>query len=736
MAGRFPLHRRDFLAVSATLAGGASLSRLAWAQTGAQTETQAGTRAPAKAAAPLESRVWICPSARYVVTLDGPALAIDCFAPDAPHGPAVKIADDADGPMVAVGSRRSAVSWRLASWDEPDSFAQRLVLQAEDEPLDAEVQLAYDAASGILSRRTLLRHRGGPDEVDIRATLGFAFSLHEPVEQIVHLTGRWMEEFGIRRIRPGAAAISLESRAGKTGFAEQPYVALRAGAATYLCQILWSGNWSLDVIPHAAGATLLGGFSNWRFRHRLRAGDSLALPEVLFGRFEGGLDAATRRLHDYRRAHRPDPDRIIPVQYNSWYPYPGEPTATALLPLVPQVKALGCEAFVVDAGWYRTDEGESEAGWDQRTGDWHVSRLRFPNGLRELAERCRDAGLLFGLWFEPEVIAPASAIRSAHPEWLHHIDGHLPPADQRAVLHLGVPAARRHVFDRVTRLLRLIGVDWLKWDFNASIGAGGWAPTLPKDLISEAPLVSHYKGLYQLLDDIRAAFPDLIIEMCAGGGGRMDGGILSHAHLNWISDQPVAVKKLAIHFGTRLAHPPVVCNDWLIDWPGGAAGADERAAMIDPRGDLAFRLRAAMLGSFGISAPINRWLAADTELAAAHIALYKARLRAIIHHGDQYALTPAPGFDGSAAGPEDGWAAMWYAAKDGLSGALFAFRLAGGQARRRFALPGLQAARRYRVTFFPDHASEAGGAELAAGLDLALSAPFRSELCMVEALPG
>ncbi|MFI5001955.1 MAG: alpha-galactosidase, partial [Reyranellales bacterium] len=551
--------------------------------------------------------------------------------------------------------------------------------------------------------------------------------IHEPIRRIFHLSGGWMEEANIQRVHPGAGELTLESRAGKTGFDFQPYVALRTDTSTYLCQLLWSGNWTLRVVPGQTGAIVLGGFNNWQFRHRLRAGDSLALPTVLFGRFDGPLGIATRHLHDYRRAHRPDPDRAIPVQFNSWYPYLGEPTADVLIPLVPIVKRLGCEAFVVDAGWYRTDDGESDADWDQRTGDWRVSRRRFPKGLREVSDRCHEEGLSFGLWFEPEVIGPSSSIRRIHPEWLHHIDGKLPADDERAVLNLGVPAAWQHVFGRISRLLHLVRIDWMKWDFNADLGAGGWAPGLPDELAGQSPLVAHYRGLYRLQDAIRAEFPALILEMCAAGGGRIDGEILAHAHVNWMSDQTSAVHKLAIHFGTQLAHPAVVCNDWLVDWPGSDNGRIEQSALMDPRGDLAFRLRVAMLGTFGISAPVDRWSPTDIETAASHVALYRDRLRAIIHHGDQYYLTRPPRPDGTSD-----WAAIWYAAKDGLSGVLFAFRLTGSEAQRSFGLPGLHGDRRYNVAYLSGTTAAARGEQLTTGLDIAIAGHYRSEVCLVD----
>jgi alpha-galactosidase len=706
------MRRREFLAASAAAAGASALPPFVGAR--AQAPPQPVTRS------------WLVPPNRYELSFDGFALTCDCLPQDAPapdHVPSSAAA------MVRLGGRLEPVAWELAAWHQLDPFTHILLLQAKDHPLQADIGLTIDRASGVLARHTLLRHHGDAAEIDIRATVGFWFGIHEPVERIFNLTGSWAEETQFRRARPDEAGLLLESRAGKTGFAFQPYAALRAGDATYLCQLLWSGNWMMHIQPDEEGATLSGGLHNWHFRHRLRPGASLALPTVLFGRFEGDLDRATQALHDYRRATRPDPDRAIPVQFNSWYPFLGEPNAAAVTKILPSVQSLGCEAFVVDAGWYRTDEGDSDEHWDFRTGDWRVSRSRFPEGLRVISENCHALGLQFGLWFEPEVIAPLSSIRTRHPEWLHHPGGRPPAQDERAVLNLGVPAAWQHVFGRVTRILRTASVDWMKWDFNAEIGPGGWAPGLPRHLTGQAPLVAHYEGLYRLQDAIRAAFPGLVLEMCASGGGRMDGEILSHAHVNWISDQIGPFQQLAIHFGAQRAHPAIVCNGWVIDWPEGSASYDLQTPFHEPRGDLALRLRVAMLGTFGISARLELWSEEDMALAAAHVALYRTRLRAIIQRGDQYLLSRAPPADG-----EGDWAAIWYAEKNRTEGVLFAFRLAGSEEERPFLLPGLAPDRRYRLSRFGAPPIETSGAALAQGFTLRIAETYRSELCLVEAV--
>ena len=231
------------------------------------------------------------------------------------------------------------------------------------------------------------------------------------------------------------------------------------------------------------------------------------------------------------------------------------------------------------------------------------------------------------------------------------------------------------------------------------------------------------------MNAIRGDFPDLVLEMCASGGGRMDGGIMGHAHVNWISDQPSPVRKLAIHFGSQLAHPAVVCNDWLVEWPPGViVGYDDNTPNLALLGDLPFRLRVAMLGSFGISARVDRWNAADFATAAAHVALYRDKLRAIIQEGDQDPMTRPPDRDG-----DGDWAGMWYVAKDAGAGVLFAFRLAGPDGLRVFALPGLAEGRSYRCTNFAGEATLLAATAPATHLPVILDHHYRSELVLVQA---
>jgi alpha-galactosidase len=397
-----------------------------------------------------------------------------------------------------------------------------------------------------------------------------------------------------------------------------------------------------------------------------------------------------------------------------------------MIALADKAHELGCEVFVLDAGWYTSDgEPQSDDLWHS-TGDWVVHRARFPHGLEQLSDHCRRIGIGFGIWFEPEGIGAQSRLRRTHPEWMHWVHGHPPDPQKRAILNLGIPAARDWVRERILGILARTQATWMKWDFNTDLIGGGWSPELAADLKRRDPVIEHVRGVYRLQHEIRQAVPGLVLEMCASGGGRFDGALLRQAHVNWMSDQWQAIKNLAIHFGSQLAHPAKLCNDWLIDWPEPPPDAPAKADASlewhwDARGDLRFRLRSAMLGTLGLSTKLDLWTPEEIETARTHIAWYKGKARDVIERGDQYLLTEAPPLSGKGD-----WAAVWYAMKDRSGGVGYFFRLEGEDDDRVFALPGLDPDAAYEVAFLDGGNERRTGRQLAAGLSTRIGENFGS----------
>src|SRR6202042_862904 len=128
----------------------------------------------------------------------------------------------------------------------------------------------------------------------------------------------------------------------------------------------------------------------------------------------GGFDGAVAELTAIRRAiRRPHEDsRRLSVIFNDYMnTLMGSPTTERLLPLISAAAAVGAEYFCIDSGWY----AEIDEGWWDTVGAWRPSRSRFPGGIAKVLDHIRAAGMVPGLWLEPEVVGVNSEVGGQLP---------------------------------------------------------------------------------------------------------------------------------------------------------------------------------------------------------------------------------------------------------------------------------------------------------------------------------
>ncbi|MBU3722873.1 MAG: alpha-galactosidase, partial [Limnohabitans sp.] len=128
---------------------------------------------------------------------------------------------------------------------------------------------------------------------------------------------------------------------------------------------------------------------------------------------------------------------------------------------------------------------------------------------------------------------------------------------------------------------------------------------------------------YALFSRIRAAHPEVEIESCSGGGGRIDFGVLRHTHRVWTSDCIDAMSRVSIQRGFLQFFPPEIM---------GAHVGSARAHTTGRTQSMAFRAAVALPGHLGVELDARILNEADTAELKAWIQLYKD-LRARLHHG-------------------------------------------------------------------------------------------------------
>jgi molecular chaperone DnaJ len=102
-----------------------------------------------------------------------------------------------------------------------------------------------------------------------------------------------------------------------------------------------------------------------------------------------------------------------------------------------------------------------------------------------------------------------------------------------AQLCLGDPRVRQWLLDRLVQLINEVQPSYLKWDNNFWVNcnrSGHGHGTHDGNF-------AHVNGLYQLLEEIRERYPDLLIENVSGGGNRLDFGMVQRSDTGWMDDR-------------------------------------------------------------------------------------------------------------------------------------------------------------------------------------------------------
>jgi alpha-galactosidase len=263
----------------------------------------------------------------------------------------------------------------------------------------------------------------------------------------------------------------------------------------------------------------------------LQPGERFVSVPTAVGCTTGGLEPAMEALTRYRRAiRRPNPDnKKLLVIFNDYMNcLTGDPTTEKELPLIDAAAEVGCEYFVIDAGWY------GDGDWWSNVGAWKPSQRRFPGGLREVLDYIRGKGMIPGLWLELEVMGINNPRANEVPDdWFFCRHGKRVIDHGRYQLDFRNPQVIAHANEVVDRLVNEYGAGYIKMDYNINAGVG---TDVNADSAGDG-LLEHQRAYLKWLDDVFARYPELVIENCSSGGMRLDYAMLSRYSIQSTSDQ-------------------------------------------------------------------------------------------------------------------------------------------------------------------------------------------------------
>ena len=295
-----------------------------------------------------------------------------------------------------------------------------------------------------------------------------------------------------------------------------PFVALENSKTNEFVgvQLYIPSSWQIELFRHKEPLTLLGGIADFDYGHwfkEVKPNESFTTPKAVVAVGKSLLKVCDMLV----KAQNPNispVDEDLPVIFNEYCTSWGNPTIENLEKTAKKLQGSGVKYLVMDSGWYK----EEDKNWWDTIGDWNVSKKLFPNGLKEVNDMIKSYGLVPGIWFEMENVAPLSQIYSETDHLLSRMGEPLNVAGHR-FLDLRDQWCVNYLDEKVIKLLRDSGYGYLKVDYNENIGIGcDGAESLGEGLRQYALASQNY------FKRIKEQLPDIVIENCASGGHRLE----------------------------------------------------------------------------------------------------------------------------------------------------------------------------------------------------------------------
>ncbi len=523
---------------------------------------------------------------------------------------------------------------------------QTLEIDLEDKTSGLIVTLQYSVfEEEDLIARSVRFTNSGNEVLSLNSALSLCIDWQLPEKRdIITFYGRHMGERNLERTPIRHGKIRVDSARGASSPHQSPFVIICDSDAgetqgeCYAFSFVYSGSFMAQAeVDQADQLRFVMGINPQNFNWELKPGDTFQAPEVFCCYNSDGFDALSNKLHKFQREHlmrgiyRKKP---CPILVNNWEATYFDFNTEKLMTLANAAKKLGVEMLVLDDGWFgkRNDDTTS-------LGDWWANISKLPGGLVSLGKQLKDIDMLFGLWFEPEMISPDSELMKSHPEWCLHIPNR-PEITCRAqcVLNMGLPEVQKYLYTCMEKIIIEAGLSYIKWDMNRSI-TGAYSSILPPHRQGEV-WHRYILGVYALMERLLARFPELLIEGCSSGGGRYDAGMLYYAPQIWGSDNSDAIDRLSIQYGHSFGFPVKSLGSHVSVCPNHQ---NQRTTPLNTRGIV------AMTGSFGYEMDLSKLTESEENEIRSQIINFKKQ-RSTAQFGTYHRLTNAQ---------KDRWFTAW-----------------------------------------------------------------------------
>lgn len=453
------------------------------------------------------------------------------------------------------------------------------------------------------------------------------------------------------------------------------------------------------------------------FKTDLEPGETFRVPPAFIGCYLGDIDEGSYTLHRWViEKLRPPMPVDVPdptLAYNLYLDAGGAKAEEAdVLRSATFCRDLGFETFMPDAMWF------------PECGDWRWDPRRFPRGIEPIEQFVHGNGMKLALWCawsnggisdHPAALSVRGPV--GHPDWFNtdFAPDWKPGPFYGGRICLGCEEARQWAVRKTQWLVAQHRLDYLKHDIGPIVTQCNKTTHRHHYGVD----VSYWAtlGYYEVQEQLRRAFPRLILENCSGGGHIKDYGALARAHYVVTTDTLSNLPDRQSFWDSTFAFPPLVLQAYTYEREYRVPGDDPRP----------FLWRSAMMGAWQIDPTNTRiWTDQERQSAIRAARTYKSWIRPLLRDVKVHHVLPRP--DGTH------WDGLFYYSQPLQRGLLFIFRPDAEEPEKTVRLKGLKQDQVYRLWSEDESVArqERSGADLmSAGVTVRLPDRYTSDLVYV-----
>lgn len=308
--------------------------------------------------------------------------------------------------------------------------------------------------------------------------------------------------------------LSLRAGGGRSSSANMPYFRAVQGKAGLIAAIGWAGEWkaSFEARTRRRLRIRLG---MERTNFRLLPGEEVCGPSILLCReTEGDLERLHNRFRRLVTGGEGEPLLFCNTCFTRKGEWLNETNEENQISLIRALAPYGVSAVITDAGWF-------EGGWPDGAGNWmQPKKAAYPDGFAPVSAAAEQCGLRYGLWFEPERIMAGTRLSGEIPQLCLRLRKERRGSPETMLADFGKAETREFFLAIIGHYVKQHGIRAYRQDFNVEPLAFWRDNDEPeREGIREMRYVA---GLYAFWDELRARYPDLLLDGCASGGRRLD----------------------------------------------------------------------------------------------------------------------------------------------------------------------------------------------------------------------